>query len=155
MSTSSLQLTPIDYTSLNARQQETYNFQKVSGVLADFGFVTIRLSDDWQGADFIASHIDGQQFLKVQLKGRLTLDQKYQGKEIWICFRHEKIWYLYPHDAALDWALLNKTLGKKPEIWQNGVGAWSYPSPPRDFLLWLGPYALIRRDYPVGSSPAG
>ena len=137
-----LQLAQIDYKSLNARQQETYNFQKVSGVLADFGFVTIRLSDDRQGADFIANHISGQQFLKVQLKGRLTLDQKYQGKDIWICFRHHDVWYLYPHDLALDWALVNKALGKKPAAWTNGAGAWSYRSPPKDFLRWLVPYVL-------------
>ena len=142
MNTPMLQLTPIDYKSLNARQKETFNFQKVSGVLADFGFSTIRLSDDWQGADFIANHISGQQFLKVQLKGRLTLDQKYQGKDIWVCFRHHDVWYLYPHDAALTWALANKTLGKNPDVWKSGTGAWSYPSPPKDFLLWLAPYAL-------------
>ena len=32
----------VHYKDLNSRQQEAYNFQKVSGVLADFGFVTIR-----------------------------------------------------------------------------------------------------------------
>jgi hypothetical protein len=137
-----LELTPIDYKLLNARQQETFNFQKVSGVLADFGFSTIRLSDDWQGADFIANHISGQQFLKVQLKGRLTLDQKYEGKDIWVCFRHNDVWYLYPHDSALTWALNKKRLGKNPDLWKNGSGVWSYPSPPKDFLLWLAPYAL-------------
>lgn len=41
--------------------------------MADYGFMTIRLSDDWQGADFIAQHVDGVLFLRVQLKGRLTL----------------------------------------------------------------------------------
>jgi hypothetical protein len=142
MNTPTIHLTPVDYKSFNARQKETYNFQKVSGVLADFGFVTIRLSDDWQGADFIANHISGQQFLKVQLNGRLTLDQKYQGKDIWICFRHKSVWYLFPHDAAVAWALKNKSLGNKPQVWTNGKGAWSYPSPPKDFLLWLGSFAL-------------
>lgn len=48
------------------RLPEAYNFQKVSGVLADFSFATIRLTDDWQGADFIAQHIDGQQFPKLK-----------------------------------------------------------------------------------------
>lgn len=43
----------ISYRELNARQKENFNFQKVSAVLADYGFVTFRLSDDWQGADFI------------------------------------------------------------------------------------------------------
>ena len=42
----------IDYSKLNARQQENYNFQKVSGVLADYGYTCIKLSDDWNGADF-------------------------------------------------------------------------------------------------------
>jgi hypothetical protein len=58
----------IIYSELNARQKESYNFQKVSAIFADYGFSTIRLSDDWQGADFIAQHIDNQVFLKVQLK---------------------------------------------------------------------------------------
>jgi hypothetical protein len=42
------------YSRLNARQKENFNFQKVSAILADYGFVTLWLSDDWQGADFIA-----------------------------------------------------------------------------------------------------
>jgi hypothetical protein len=37
----SLELTRIRYANLNARQKEHYNFQKVSAVLADFGFVTL------------------------------------------------------------------------------------------------------------------
>lgn len=54
-----IELSRICYNELNSRQQENYNFQKVSAVLADYGFVTMRLNDDWQGADFIAIHIDG------------------------------------------------------------------------------------------------
>jgi hypothetical protein len=44
----------VGYRDLNSRQQEAFNFQKVSAVLADYGFTTIRLSSDWRGADFIA-----------------------------------------------------------------------------------------------------
>ena len=77
-----MEFSHIKYESLNARQQEDYNFQKVSAVLADYGFVTMRLNSDWQGADFIAQHIDGFTFLKVQLKGRLTVDLKYKDKDI-------------------------------------------------------------------------
>lgn len=52
-----LKLKKISYSDdLNARQKENFNFQKVSAVLADYGYVTMRLSDDWQGADFIALH---------------------------------------------------------------------------------------------------
>ena len=34
-----MKLTTVNYAELSSRQQEAYNFQKVSGVLADFGFV--------------------------------------------------------------------------------------------------------------------
>lgn len=42
----------IKYSDLSSPQKENYNFQKISAVLADYGFATIRLSDDWNGADF-------------------------------------------------------------------------------------------------------
>ena len=58
-----LTLNKIKYEDLNARQQENYNFLKISAVLADYGFMTLRLSSDWQGADFIAQNNDGT-FLK-------------------------------------------------------------------------------------------
>jgi hypothetical protein len=57
-------LQKIAYTELNSRQKENYNFQKVAAHLADYGFNSLRLSDDWQGADFIACHIDGNMFLR-------------------------------------------------------------------------------------------
>ncbi len=75
----------VPYEKLNARQQENYNFQKISAVPADFGFTTIRLSDDWNGADFLALHLSGET-LKIQLKGRLSFHRKYCDKGIWICF---------------------------------------------------------------------
>ncbi len=90
----------VDYKNLNSRQKEIYNFQKISSVLADYGFTTIKLSDDWMGADFIAINFDGNDFIKVQLKGRLTFDKKYISKDIHICFFH-KYWYIYPHDELL------------------------------------------------------
>lgn len=95
-----MELKKIEYKELNSKQQESYNFQKVSGLLADYGFTTIRLSDDWQGADFIAQHKSGE-FLKVQLKGRLTVDKNYQNKDIWMCFKHQQKWYICQHDELL------------------------------------------------------
>ena len=44
----------IQYDDLKGKQQEIYNFQKVSAHLADYGYTTIKLDDDWMGADFIA-----------------------------------------------------------------------------------------------------
>src|SRR5262245_30092386 len=91
----------ISYESLNSRQKEGFNFQKVSAVLADYGFTTIRLTSDWNSADFIAQHADGSTFLKVQLKGRCTVLKEYRGKQLLVCFPDGNDWYIYPHDQVL------------------------------------------------------
>ena len=61
-------------------QKENYNFHKVAGLLADYGFNCIRLTDDWKGADFLAVHIDGKTLLKVQQKGSAVIVKKLQGR---------------------------------------------------------------------------
>lgn len=95
-------LTKTDFDTLNTRQKENYNYHKVAGKLVEYGYNSIRLSDDWKGADFIALHIDGHALLRVQLKGRgITFDKKYIGKNIYIAFRNADDYYLYPHDKLL------------------------------------------------------
>ena len=141
------QFEKVTYTSLNSRQKENFNYQKVSAVLADYGFLTLRLSDDWQGADFIAHHISGGRFLKVQLKSRLTVDTKYKGKGIQICFNYDDAWYLFPHDEFLRWALENMNIGntkgwENPTDWDNVRGVYNWPSLSKKLLSWLNEYAL-------------
>lgn len=136
----SLELSRIRYADLNARQKENYNFQKVSALLADFGFATIRLSDDWQGADFIAQHIDGQTFLKVQLKGRLTFDEKYRGKNLYVAFEDGGTWYLYPHDALLEVVLKSTTI-RGTDSWRTH-GGYSFRGLTRQIALLLEPYKI-------------
>ena len=92
---------PIVYADLNSRQKENYNFHLVAARLAEYGYNSMRVTDDWQGADFIACHIDGDRFMKVQLKGRMTLDQKYEGKDIHIAFRHGDQCYVYFQNVKL------------------------------------------------------
>ena len=99
----------VSYGNLTSRQKENFNFQEVSALLAQFGFMTIRLSSDWESADFIAQHIDGT-FLKVQLKGSFAIDKKYEGKDLYVCFPdcpfpNRKTWYLCPHDKLVSEAL--------------------------------------------------
>ncbi len=135
-----VQFKKITYSGLNARQQENYNFQKVSAVLADYGFSTLRLSDDWQGADFIAIHINGNDFLKVQLKGRLTFDKKYFGKDIWVCFSYKSDWFLYPHDELLE-ALTERMKFTETKSWRDH-GAYSWNSLSRTQLSVLSEYKI-------------
>jgi hypothetical protein len=93
-------LKKIKYTELNSKQKENYNFHKVASALADYGFNSLRLNDDWQGADFIA--INGDAMMKIQLKGRFTVDKKYINKEIYIAFIENDVVKLYRHDDAVD-----------------------------------------------------
>lgn len=96
-----------DYASLNARQKEHYNFAKVAGFLCEYGFHAIRLSDDWNGADFLALHKDKEITLKVQLKSACGIYKKYLGKDIYLAFpavtngESERKWYLLSHDLLI------------------------------------------------------
>lgn len=97
-----MKFTRVDYRKLSGKQQEIFNFQKVAGVLADYGFNCIKLADDWIGADFLAYHNDGVETLKVQLKGRLTIDRKYLGKGLHIAFPLDDGWCLVEHDELIN-----------------------------------------------------
>lgn len=120
--------TAVPYTELNSRQQENYNFHKIAARMADYGFNCIRLTDDWQGADFIAVHVDGVAFLKVQLKGRLMIDRKYLGKQIHVAFLHGDDAYLYDHDALVRHLQDNNLIGDASITWhEKGYRNWRKP----------------------------
>lgn len=129
----------IQYTELSARQQENYNFQKISAVLADYGFATIRLSDDWNGADFLALHKDGET-IKVQLKGRITIDGKYLGKDIWIAAPHDGGWFFYPHDQTLE-VIDSVSPFRHSQSWQKNK-LYSWPSPSKALFQALAPHFI-------------
>ena len=117
----------IQYSKLNSRQKEIFNFQKVAGVLADYGFNCIKLADDWQGADFLAYHKDGNETLKVQLKGRLTINKKYQGKDLFMAFPLSGSWCLIEHDQLLS-IVLENTKFLDTKSWSKGEYSTGNPS---------------------------
>ncbi len=132
-----MKLKRIEYKDLNARAKEMFNFQKVSAKLADYGFTTIWLNNDWLGADFLAVHSDGNTILKVQLKGRLSFDRKYIGKDIYICFRTDEDTYLYPHDEILK--EIEHRIADRTYL---SDGTWSSPNLTQENKQILGPYRL-------------
>jgi hypothetical protein len=136
----------INYVELSSPQKENFNFQKVSAVLADYGFATIRLTDDWNGADFLALHKGGET-LKIQLKSRLNICSKYQGKDLWIAAPHTGGWFIYPHDEAM---LLIESVASflNSQSWLK-TGSYSWPSPSKALLAVLEPYFI------QGGSSAG
>jgi hypothetical protein len=134
-----MKMKKIEYEDLNSRQKENYNFQKVSGILAEYGFVTMRLSDDWNGADFIAQHRSGDIF-RVQLKSRLTINKKYMGKELLIAFKDKKKWYLFPHDEGVKKILCNTAI-KNTKSWKER-GGYSWIHLGRDMERLLNEYFI-------------
>jgi len=140
-----MQLIKVPYETLNARQKENYNFQKVSAVLAEYGFVTFRLSDDWLGADFIALHHSGD-VLRVQLKSRLTFEKKYEGNGLHVAFAVGETWYLYPHDELLS-RVLNATNIGATESWERG--AYSFPRLSKQLQEMLAPYCITGDTRPL------
>ncbi len=129
----------IIYENLNAKQKEAYNFQKISAVLSDYGFITVLLANDWNGADFLAIHNEGD-VLKVQLKGRMTFDRKYLGKDLHICFRDGHDWYIYPHDKVFELVKSESTMAES-QSWLK-VGSYHYPKLSEKQKYLLKPYIL-------------
>ena len=108
----------VPYVKLNSKQKENYNFHIVAAKLAAYGYNSMRLNDDWQGADFISIHIDGNEMLKVQLREGL----RYLQKDIWIAFVEDGMVKIFEHDLAIP-LLKENTL--KSESWSiNGQYSW-------------------------------
>lgn len=133
-----LTLEKIEYGKLNSRQKEAYLLQHVSAKFADFGFITIAVSSDWGGADFIAQHISGA-FIKVQQKSRLSFYKKYLNQNLYICFPSNDVWFLYPHDELLKKLLsLGKFEGTKAWDIQGGYST----ELSKEHKVLLEPYIL-------------
>jgi len=91
----------INYSQLNARQKENYNFHKIAQILAEYGYDCLRPNNDWKGADFLAYHDETGEVLKVQLKSRVTIGKKYMTKNIYMTFPINNEWYLIRHNDLL------------------------------------------------------
>ena len=127
--------------SLNARQKELRNFHRIAARLADYGFHSMWLSDDWQGADFLAVHIDGETVLRVQLKSRLAINKKYLGKNLHIAFREKDQVFVYPHDELVEWVLERKHIDDAAESWRD-KGNWTWPTLPGWAKEFLAPHEI-------------
>lgn len=133
-----MKLQRIDYKDLNAKQKENYNYHKVSSLLADYGFSGILLSDDYNGADFLAMHKDGE-ILKVQLKGRVTIDKKYIGKDLYMAFPVTNKWCLIAHDTLLNLPEISVWLTSPSWLERGG---YSSPTVSKNLEIALSPYLL-------------
>jgi hypothetical protein len=66
----------------------------------------------------LAQDVEGN-FLKVQLKGRFTVDKDYIGKDLWMAFPDQGKLYLFPHDEIMEQFLADSNV-KNTVSWQRG-----------------------------------
>ena len=123
-----MNLNKFKYDKLNSRQKENVNYHRIAYELSKYGYNSIRLNDDYQGADFLAIHPSGE-ILRIQLKGRFTLSKKYIGKELYIAYVEGDEAKIFEHDKALP-LLKESTL--KTESWGDR-GLYSWGKTPRYF----------------------
>ena len=136
-----MSFTLVPYEDLNARQKELRNFHKVAARLADYGYHSMWLSDDWQGADFLAVHIDEATVMRVQLKARMVIDRKYLGKGLHIAFREENRVFIYLHDELVAFVDTQGLIGEGAQRYhEHGVRHW--PVRPGWAMEFLGLHEL-------------
>ena len=117
-----MKLKHIKYKDLNSRQKESYNFAKVSALLADYGVTCVRMHDDYNTGDFMAVSADGQ--MRVQLKSRPTIAKGYQGKELMMAFPIKNEWYLIKHDDLV--VIMEQTSRGSPLKTENWIAKGTY-----------------------------
>ena len=145
-----MNLQKINYNALSAKQQEIYNFQQCAALLANYGFNCIKLADDWKGADFLAYHNDGDTTLKVQLKGRVDIQQKYRGKNLHMAFPAGGFWYLIEHDELV--RIIEETWACSPRVKKKTLeerGGYSTPNPSKALIEKLEDHKIGERTNPA------
>ena len=130
----------VEQSELNGKQKEIYNFQKVAALLNEYGFNCIKLSDGWNGADFLAIHHQRDVTLRVQLKGGLEIDRNYQGKHQYMAFPIKDTWYLIEHDQLVDFCGAHASYLDTEEWNTNGWYSTATANP--RLLEVLEPFAL-------------
>jgi len=128
----------IDYRKLNPRAQENFLYAKLASQLADYGYTSLRLSDDYNGADLIALR-EGEAALHIQLKGRITIKPEYMNKGLYIAFPIDGEFYVLPHDELVD--ICDERGYLKTRAWLD-QGKWHVGNPPKAMIERLQDYKV-------------
>jgi hypothetical protein len=120
---------PEDYDMNRYRSQvrEVINRNIVVSLALEQGFNAYLPVYDG-GIDFILCRESDGQLLQVQLKGRLMIDKKYIGRNIWMAFPISDDWYLMPHDKILALAEADGKTTRSKSWAESGAYSWPKPS---------------------------
>lgn len=136
-----VQFKHVAYEKLNSRQKENRNYHAVAALLSGYGYTSIRLSDDWKGADFLAVHLDGKTTLHVQLKSRPTIKRHYENSGIYIAFPIKGAWYILPHDKLVD-VMKSESKWLETKSWKKKGGGYSSAGLSKRALSAISSYRL-------------
>ena len=92
-----------------------------------------------RGVDLILYNEQDNILRKVQLKGRWTIDRKYENRDIWIAFPAGNEWYLMPHDEMVK--LAHKDGSTNSKSWTVD-GLYSKPKLSTAMLSSCKPYCF-------------
>ena len=124
----------ISYAKLNSKQKEARNSYHLMAQLADCGFESHRLHNDYQGADIVALSMNGET-LRIQLKGRPTVSKEYLGKGLMMAFPAQtgsEDFVLVDHDSLAEWWMGEN----ESESWVHR-GAYSAKTPTAAMRDWI------------------
>jgi hypothetical protein len=101
----------------NPQIQEAIYRAEVSKIFLEHGWMVYVPEADVGGVDFLVMNLETEEVRKIQLKGRWTVDKKYQGKNIWMCFSLKDKWYVCKHDIMVEIGLQHGLL-----LWEQANG---------------------------------
>ena len=150
-----MKLEKIGYQDLKGSiAKRNYNFAKLSSILADYGYATIRLTDDYSGADLTDDYLgaallavhhnkDNESIIPIQLTTRFGIYKKYlEYPKLYIAAPIGGLWYCYPHREIVDKLEARGDIYVNTHSWQKEGGGYSAPSLGDEVLELLKPYRL-------------
>jgi len=87
---------------ISTQIQEAIYRAEVSKIFLEHGWMVYTPEADVGGVDFLVMNLETEEVRKIQLKGRWTVDKKYHGKNIWMCFSLKDKWYVCEHDKMVE-----------------------------------------------------
>lgn len=124
---------------MNGFAQELVHRCAVMPIFVEDGFIPYIPEFDL-GVDYILYREFDDLLIKVQQKGRWTIDRKYLDRQIAVAFPDGKDWYLIPHSSMFEYAR-DRTNILETASWNDGKPAKERPS---DYRPKKGTYSVGR-----------
>jgi hypothetical protein len=127
---------------LSSKAIELINTHELTAELMARGWsVYLPVYDD--GIDMLATRADATEIIRIQLKSRWTIQQKYLDRPIEMAFKDAGAWFLVPHETMVE-AAEAEGYCSQPS-WTKQDGAWSVAGMSQSLRERMLPYSLDQR----------